>query len=117
MNAHKVYSRFYPTCSPEARSTRETATDHKRGILAQGESMSDDVQLTPSWKLTTDHAASSYDAPVLVNKQNEAFGPGDIIEPYRGWGLQPAARAVERMAKMSARSDDEGEAVARFCGR
>jgi hypothetical protein len=36
--------------------------------------------LAPSWDLTTEHAASSYGQPVLVNRgTGEAFGPGDIL--------------------------------------
>lgn len=30
------------------------------------------------WRLTTDHAASSYGQPVLVSPDGRAFGPGDI---------------------------------------
>lgn len=31
------------------------------------------------WKLTTDHATSSYGQPVLVAPDGRAFGPGDIL--------------------------------------
>lgn len=34
------------------------------------------------WRLTTDHAASSYGKPVLVSPTGRAYGPGDI-EPER----------------------------------
>lgn len=30
------------------------------------------------WRLTTDHAASSYGQPVLVDPDGQAYGPGDI---------------------------------------
>lgn len=41
------------------------------------------VNLSGSWELSTDHAASSYGQPVLVNRATgEAFGPGDILKPY-----------------------------------
>ncbi|MFW5434375.1 DUF3653 domain-containing protein [Paenibacillus apiarius] len=30
------------------------------------------------WRLTTDHAASSRNQPVLVSPDGRAFGPGDI---------------------------------------
>ena len=51
------------------------------------------LQLTPSWLLTTDHTASSDGIPVLVRRStNEAYGPGDILQAYRGWGFQPAGQ-------------------------
>ncbi|GAB6170527.1 hypothetical protein JCM15765_33250 [Paradesulfitobacterium aromaticivorans] len=31
------------------------------------------------WRLTPDHAQSSYDQPVLVSPQGQVFGPADII--------------------------------------
>ncbi|WP_188066581.1 helix-turn-helix domain-containing protein [Brevibacillus brevis] len=34
------------------------------------------------WRLTTDHAASSYNQPVLVSPDGRAFGPGDIAGTY-----------------------------------
>lgn len=34
------------------------------------------------WRLTTDHAASSYGQPVLVSPDGRAFGPGDIAGKY-----------------------------------
>lgn len=64
--------------------------------------------LSPSWKLSTEHAASSYGIPVLVNcASGEAFGPGDIVKPYPSWGFGPARDAVSRMAK-TAHLDGEG---------
>jgi hypothetical protein len=75
-----------------------------------------DVVLKPSWILTTDHPASSYGQPVLVNRgDRQAFGPADIVEPYPSWGLMPASLAVLRMAK-TAHLDAEGMgAVEKFC--
>jgi hypothetical protein len=75
------------------------------------------IILAPSWILTTDHAASSYDQPVLVNRgTGKAFGPGDIVRCYPSWGFQPAAQAVARFAKRK-RLDAAGTAlVARFVG-
>ena len=56
------------------------------------------VQLTPSYILTTDHSASSYGQPVLVDRgYDTAYGPGDIVELYSGWGLKPAALQVQRI--------------------
>lgn len=31
------------------------------------------------WRLTTDHSASSYGQPVLVDPDGKAYGPGDIL--------------------------------------
>jgi len=57
------------------------------------------IQLTPSWQLTDEHAASSYGIPVLANRHSgEAFGPDDIVQCYPSWPMQPARQAVARMA-------------------
>jgi len=32
------------------------------------------------WRLTTDHSASSYGQPVLVDPDGNAYGPGDILK-------------------------------------
>lgn len=75
------------------------------------------VNLSGSWELSTDHAASSYGQPVLVNRATgEAFGPGDILKPYPSYGFMPAAEAVRRLSK-TAKLDAEGrDLAARFCG-
>ena len=74
------------------------------------------VQLTPFWMLTAADAASSNSIPVLLKcGTGEAYGPGDILEAYSGWGIMPASRAVERMAKTRALSEAERELVGRFC--
>ena len=36
------------------------------------------------WKLTTNHSASSYGQPVLVDPDGNAYGPGDIAAPLVG---------------------------------
>jgi hypothetical protein len=60
------------------------------------------IQLTPSWYLTNEHAASSYGIPVLVQRKDGstigAFGPDDIVQCYPSWPMQPARQAVARMA-------------------
>lgn len=73
------------------------------------------VNLSGSWELSTDHAASSYGQPVLVNRTTgEAFGPGDILKPYPPYGFMPAAEAVRRLSK-TADLDAEGrDLVAKF---
>ena len=74
------------------------------------------VLLTPLWALTTEHATGRYHMPVLVKwSTNEAYGPGDILEAYSGWGIMPASLVVERMAKTRALSETERELVGRFC--
>lgn len=55
------------------------------------------VQLTPSLKLTTEHAACRYGIPVLLaGPYPQAFGPKDILTAYPSWGPGPAAVAVKR---------------------
>lgn len=67
--------------------------------------------LSPSWELSTDHAASSYGQPVLVHRATgEAYGPGDIVAPYPSYGPMVAADAVRRMAK-TAHLDADGRAL------
>lgn len=70
-----------------------------------------------SWELTTEHAASSYGQPVLINRATqEAFGPGDIVRAYPSWGFMAAAEAVKRMAATANLDEDGQDAVTRFCG-
>jgi hypothetical protein len=58
--------------------------------------------LSPSWVLTMNHAASSYGAPVLVNRDTgEAFGAGDVLGAYPGWSGLPAGTVVTRLAQAS----------------
>ncbi len=73
--------------------------------------------LTGTWELSTDHAASSYGQPVLVNRPTgEAYGPADVVKAYPSYGFMPAAAAVARMAR-TANLDEDGKAqVASFCG-
>jgi len=75
------------------------------------------AHLSPSWQLTTEHAASSYGQPVLVHRgTGEAYGPADIIKAYPSYGPMPAVDVVRRLAK-TANLDKEGKAlVARFIG-
>jgi len=73
------------------------------------------IQLTPSFELSNEHAASSYGQPVLLHRAtNEAFGPGDILSPYPSWGLMPASKAVERMARTKKLTYDEQQFVKKF---
>ncbi len=59
------------------------------------------VELTQSWVLSDEHSASSYGQPVLVHRPTgDAFGPGDIVQPYPSWGRMLAKAAVLRMARI-----------------
>jgi hypothetical protein len=73
------------------------------------------ISLTPSWELTTEHSASSCGQPVLVKRASgEAFGPGDVLQPYASWGYMPANGAVARMAKTAKLTDEQRAFVNRF---
>jgi hypothetical protein len=73
------------------------------------------LTLTPTWTLTTDHAASSYGHPVLVSRATgEAYGPADIVSLYPSWGMMMAADAVRRAAKLAERTDDEIAMIRKF---
>ena len=74
-----------------------------------------EIVLKPSWILTTNHAASSYGQPVLVNRgTGEAYGTGDIVKPYPSWDYTPAFHAVRRMMKTAVLSEEEKEICRRF---
>ena len=71
--------------------------------------------LTPSWELTTEHAASHCGQPILVNlTTGEAFGPGDPVQPYPGRGYMRATLAVCRLAQAAELDTAEQALVARF---
>jgi len=81
------------------------------------------ISLSPSWELTTDHAASSYGQPVLVNRTTGAvFAPGDVVNPYPSqpvfvfppYGFMPASDAVRRLAKTKKLDEEELALVGRF---
>jgi len=72
------------------------------------------AQLTPSWRLTDEHAGSSH-AVLLHWATGEAFGPADIVVCYPSWGYLPARLAVERMAKTRHLTPEGHAAVSAFC--
>ena len=73
------------------------------------------VTLSGTWALSTDHAASSYEQPVLVNRPSgDAYGPGDIVQLYPSYGFLPAADGVRRLAKTAKLSADGRLMVATF---
>ncbi len=56
------------------------------------------------WRITTDHAASSYGQPVLVSPSGQAYGPGDIeSEKHRGKYTQSALSRVLGVTKQAIR--------------
>jgi hypothetical protein len=67
--------------------------------------------LSAKWELTTEHSASSYGRPVLVNrKTREAYGPGDLLTPSPSKGYTTAA-AFARDLSAKAIMDEELEAL------
>ena len=73
------------------------------------------VTLSPSWELTTEHAASSYGQPVLVDHATgDAYGPGDVLRAYPSFGFLPAAAVVARLAKTAHLDAAQRALVARF---
>lgn len=67
--------------------------------------------LSAKWELTTEHSASSYGRPVLVNrKTREAFGPGDLLKPSPSKDYTPAA-AFARALSAKAIVDVDLEAL------
>lgn len=69
-----------------------------------------ELNLSPDWKLSADHAASNCGKPVLVNRATgRAYGPGDFVRIFPRWKhLHHAAPAVRLLAKR-ATLDDEGK--------
>jgi hypothetical protein len=75
------------------------------------------TNLSPSWDLTTDHAASHRGQPVLVNLETgQAYGPGDILKAYPTWDFLSAAAVVDRLLKGKALDEDTETMVTRFVG-
>ena len=73
--------------------------------------------LSPSWELSTEHAASRHGQPVLVNRSTgEAFGPGDTVTLDPRQGYARAAHAVARLAETAKRNVDGDAVVARCVG-
>lgn len=50
--------------------------------------------LWAGWRMTTEHAASNYGQPVLVDPEGKAYGPGDIKRPERAYTQADLARAL-----------------------
>jgi hypothetical protein len=75
--------------------------DKHRGQRKDNDRMKDEIQLTPSWILTTDHPSSRYGIPVLVNQATrEGYGPEDLYEfPSEVGGKQSCARFVAKFGR------------------
>jgi len=75
------------------------------------------VTLSSRWELFTDHAASSYGQPVLVDLDTgDAYGPSDIVQPEPGRGYMRATLVVQRLAQAAELDTAERALVARFVG-
>jgi hypothetical protein len=73
--------------------------------------------LSPSWELSTEHAASSYGLPVLVHRTTgETYGPADIVKPDPSSSYVLAVVAVWRLARTADLDADGRALVARFVG-
>ena len=75
------------------------------------------VKLTANYFLTTDHAKSRYDQPVLFNRATgQAFLPSDKFAAYESWLVMPAAQVVQKMASWGEFSEEERRLIERFLG-
>ena len=75
------------------------------------------VELKKGYILTTDHSASSYGQPVLVNlKTGEAYGPMDIFEPSQSYGAMLCRAAVKKMTRSKHFNDEEQAFIMKFVG-
>jgi hypothetical protein len=71
--------------------------------------------LTPTWELSTEHAASSDGHPVLVDRETgDAYGPDDIVQLYPRHGFILASEGVRRLAKGAHLDADGLRLVERF---
>jgi len=71
------------------------------------------ARLNPSFELTTEHPASQYGIPVLLNHHGESFGPSDILNLYPSVDHCSAAAFVVRHAEQFGL--DDREAAKQFC--
>lgn len=70
------------------------------------------LELFNGWTLSTEHAASSYGIPVLVDRNGEAYGPADIIV-HGGRAISAADFVREEAARCGLEGD---ESVMLFLG-
>jgi hypothetical protein len=75
------------------------------------------AELTATYFLTTDHAKSRFDQPVLVNRATgQSFLPSDTLVAYDFWPEMPAAQVVRKMASWRDFSDEERRLIDEFVG-
>ena len=73
--------------------------------------------LSVTWELSTEHPASTYGQPLLVNRDTgEAYGPSDIVQVYGHMGRMVAAKAVQRLAPAAELNVAQRVLVAQFVG-
>lgn len=76
-----------------------------------------DVKLTATYFLTTDHAKSRLNQPVLLNKATgQAYLPNEILAPYESWPKMSATQVVDKMAYWRNFSGEERHLIERFLG-
>jgi len=73
--------------------------------------------LSLHWDLSTEHAASSNEQPVLVYRSTgAASGPGDIVRRYPSVCRLLAADALRRLGRTARLDADDEVLVSRFVG-
>jgi len=85
-----------------------------RELSSRGNDMRD-VKLTATYFLTTDHAKSRWNLPVLFNKATgQAYLPDEAFVAYESWPLLPATQVVNKMATWRNFSGEERLFIERF---
>lgn len=75
------------------------------------------IQLAPSWELTTESTQSHYRIPVLRHcPTGDDYGPSDMITCLPSYGLEPAARVVIRLSQINP-TDEKTAAAKLFCSQ
>ncbi len=70
-----------------------------------------------TWELSTEHQASTYGQPVLVNRATgDAHGPSDVVQVCGPMGRMVAAKAVYGLAPAAELNAAEQALGAQFVG-
>jgi hypothetical protein len=103
---------------PNTRSRHFIASSERNaGNGRLGENQMSHVKLTATYFLTTDHAKSRRDQPVLFNKATgQAYLPNDALMPYESWPMMPASLVVNKMASWRNFSGEERRFIEQFLG-
>ena len=74
-----------------------------------------EARLSSKWTLSTNHPASSFGIPVLVDvKSKEAYGSGDLVCPGKSGYFMRAAQVVLRISRRGKLDSNGEELVSRF---